>query len=236
MHRILTMRLLAFATCICFGSISLAQVAPKVVETNNPDLKDSKSYALGWQMGDRLSKVGCNGEDFDTKELLAGFIDGLSKKGKLSPKQVEAAFQALDLTVQKRMAELTKKNLETANQFLKTNKEKDGIQTTKTGLQYLVLSSGKGKQPGMASTVTVNYEGKLLNGTVFDSSIASGQPITMRVDRFVEGWQEALQRMKVGDKWKLFVPPGLGYKEEGFPPDIGPNELLVFELELLDVK
>jgi FKBP-type peptidyl-prolyl cis-trans isomerase len=110
------------------------------------------------------------------------------------------------------------------------------VQTTKSGLQYLSLQAGKGKTPTLTSTVKVHYEGKLLSGKVFDSSIARGEPIEFPVNGVIPGWTEALQRMKVGDKWKLFIPPGLAYGERGAGADIGPNELLVFEVELLDVK
>ena len=132
------------------------------------------------------------------------------------------------------MLELAKENMERAKAHLETNKKKDGVQTTKTGLQYQVLKTGNGKTPTLTDTVVVHYEGKLLNGIVFDSSIARNQPMTHPVSKFVPGWTEALQRMKVGDKWLVTIPPSLGYGEEGFQ-SIGPNELLIFELELLDV-
>jgi FKBP-type peptidyl-prolyl cis-trans isomerase len=143
---------------------------------------------------------------------------------------------SLEEKIQKKMIDIGRKNLEKANEFLKVNKDKEGIQTTKSGLQYEVIKAGAGKTPTVTSKVKVHYEGKLLDGTIFDSSVKRGEPIEFPVNGVISGWTEALQRMKVGDKWRLFIPPGLAYGEEGRPPVIGPNELLTFEVELLDVK
>lgn len=199
-------------------------------------LKDPKSYALGFQIGKDMSSSGLGAEDFDLKELMEGFTDGLAEKGKLDDQQIQQAMMTLQERVKAKMIDKSRKNLEKANEFLKTNKDKEGVQTTKSGLQYLSLAAGKGKTPTLTSTVKVHYEGKLLSGKVFDSSIARGEPIEFPVNGVIPGWTEALQRMKVGDKWKLFIPPGLAYGERGAGSDIGPNELLVFEVELLDVK
>jgi FKBP-type peptidyl-prolyl cis-trans isomerase len=183
-----------------------------------------------------MSSTGISAEDLDLKELLEGFSDGLLSKSKLTDQQMQQAMTSLQEQIKSKMIQKSRKNLERANDFLKSNKDKEGVQTTKSGLQYQAIKSGSGKTPSLTSTVKVHYEGKLLDGKVFDSSIARGEPIEFPVNGVIPGWTEALQRMKVGDKWKLFIPPGLAYGERGAGSDIGPNELLVFEVELLDVK
>lgn len=220
-----------------------AQDAPKVIvpapvvpSQGETGLKDPKSYAIGFQIGKDISSSGLSAEDLELKELLEGFTDGLAGKSKLNDQQMQQAMASLQEQMKAKMIQKSRKNLERANDFLKTNKDKEGVQTTKSGLQYQAIKSGSGKTPALTSTVKVHYEGKLLDGKVFDSSIARGEPIEFPVNEVIPGWTEALQRMKVGDKWKLFIPPGLAYGERGAGGDIGPNELLVFEVELLDVK
>jgi FKBP-type peptidyl-prolyl cis-trans isomerase len=133
------------------------------------------------------------------------------------------------------MIEQAKKNLERANVYLEANKKKDGIQTLKSGLQYQVLKSGTGKVPTLTDTVLCHYEGKLIDGTVFDSTLKRNEPAKFGVSQVPPGWIEALQRMKVGDKWVLTLPPNLGFGEQGSPPNVAPNEALIIELELLDI-
>ena len=124
-----------------------------------------------------------------------------------------------------------------ANRFLADNLKLEGVKVTKSGLQYKVIQSGKGPMPKAEDTVRVHYEGKHVDGSVFDSSIARGQPAEFHVGGVIAGWTEALQLMHVGDKWQLFVPPNLAYREQGTPGGpIGPNEVLVFEVELLEIK
>ncbi|MFN6139012.1 MAG: FKBP-type peptidyl-prolyl cis-trans isomerase [Planctomycetota bacterium] len=220
-----------------------AQDAPKVIvpspvvpSQGDTGLKDPKSYAIGFQIGKDISSSGLSAEDLELKELLEGFTDGLTGKSKLNAQQMQQAMASLQEQMKAKMIQKSRKNLERANDLLKTNKDTEGVQTTKSGLQYQAIKSGSGKTPALTSTVKVHYEGKLLDGKVFDSSIARGEPIEFPVNGVIPGWTEALQRMKVGDKWKLFIPPGLAYGERGAGSDIGPNELLVFEVELLDVK
>ena len=110
------------------------------------------------------------------------------------------------------------------------------MKTTATGLQYKVVTQGKGKSPGITDRVTVHYTGKLVDGTIFDSSIQRGQPATFRVNQVIPGWTEALRMMKEGDKWILYIPYALGYGERGSPPQIPPFSTLIFEVELLKVN
>ncbi|MCH9784023.1 MAG: FKBP-type peptidyl-prolyl cis-trans isomerase, partial [Gammaproteobacteria bacterium] len=139
---------------------------------------------------------------------------------------------------QKKMEEQAQANLEEGQAFLDENADKDGVEVTDSGLQYQVLESGEegAQSPTLEDTVEVHYKGMLRDGTVFDSSIERDKPAVFGLKHIIPGWQEALPMMKVGDKWKLFLPPELGYGEQGAGGDIGPNEVLIFEVELLDVK
>ncbi|MCW5557457.1 MAG: FKBP-type peptidyl-prolyl cis-trans isomerase, partial [Verrucomicrobiae bacterium] len=120
--------------------------------------------------------------------------------------------------------------------FLAENKEKEGVITLPSGLQYKVITTGTGPKPTTNDTVVVNYRGTLLDGLEFDSSSSHGQPGIFGVTRVIPGWTEALQLMPVGSKWQLFVPSELGYRASGSPPKIGPNAVLTFEIELLEIK
>ena len=129
------------------------------------------------------------------------------------------------------------KNLKEGKAFLAANAKKDGVKTTATGLQYKVLKSGTGASPQKTDTVKVHYHGTLIDGTVFDSSVQRGEPITFPVSGVIPGWTEALQLMKVGDKWQLFIPSSLAYGELSPPGSkIGPNSTLLFEVELLGIE
>ena len=119
--------------------------------------------------------------------------------------------------------------------FLEKNKQKDGVMTTESGLQYLILSEGKGNNPTLNDNVTVHYHGTLIDGTIFDSSVDRKQPATFPLNGVIPGWQEALQMMSVGSKWKIFIPSELAYGESGAGA-IGPNSTLIFEVELLSIN
>ncbi len=123
-----------------------------------------------------------------------------------------------------------------AKTFLAANAKKDGVKTTASGLQYKVIKSGTGKSPKATDTVKVHYHGTLIDGTVFDSSVERGEPVSFPVNGVIPGWTEALQLMKEGDKWQLFIPSKLAYGERGAGAKIGPNATLIFEVELLAVE
>jgi len=120
--------------------------------------------------------------------------------------------------------------------FLTANARKEGVITTASGLQYKVIKSGTGESPKLTDTVKVHYQGTLIDGTIFDSSIQRGQPISFPVNRVIPGWTEALQLMKVGDKWQLFIPAKLAYGDRSPSPAIPPNSVLIFEVELLGIE
>jgi FKBP-type peptidyl-prolyl cis-trans isomerase len=169
--------------------------------------------------------------------LIAGILDTLAgTEPRLNDEEMTKAFEEINKMLAGRAEAATKDNMAKANEFLEKNKKAEGVIALPSGLQYKVVKQGAGAQPKLTSEVKVHYEGKLLNGKVFDSSIARGEPISFPVSGVIKGWTEALQRMKVGDKWILFIPPGLAYGERGAGGDIGPNEMLIFEVELLDVK
>lgn len=133
-------------------------------------------------------------------------------------------------------ADLASTNLAESNAFLEANKKKAGVVTLPSGLQYKILQEGTGKTPSPTGYVTVNYQGTLPNGTVFDSSYATKEPVTFGVNAVIPGWQEVLPLMKTGSKWMVFVPPQLAYGQRGVGQLIGPNQALIFEIELVDTN
>jgi FKBP-type peptidyl-prolyl cis-trans isomerase FklB len=130
----------------------------------------------------------------------------------------------------------TNKNPSAGESFLMVNKSKPGVVALPDGLQYKIITEGNGIQPMDRDTVTVNYAGKLIDGTEFDSSYKRGQPATFPVSGVIPGWTEALKLMKVGSTWEVYIPATLAYGEQGAPPAIGPNQTLIFKIQLLDVK
>ena len=197
------------------------------------DLKDKASYALGLNFGFNFKRQNI---DLNTDAFAAGFKDAMSgRKPLMSEQEVRETMMAFEKDMQQKQAETAQKNAAEADKFLAANKSKEGVKTTESGLQYKVLKEGSGAQPKSSDTVTVNYRGTLTDGTEFDSSYKRGQPATFPVGGVIKGWTEALQLMKVGSKFQLFIPANLAYGEQG-RPGIPPNSLLIFEVELMDVK
>ncbi len=233
------MRILAIAA-LALCTLSLNCFAQEVVPLNTPGAKkitDAASYGIGFDIGSNIASQGLTSDLLTQADFLAGFVDALAGKDpSVDSKEIQAAMQALGQKIEAKVAEAAKSNLAKSNKFLEDNKKREGVQATASGLQYEVIKTGTGAVPTAKNTVTVHYEGKLISGKVFDSSLKRNEPATFGVTQVIPGWTEALQRMKVGDKWRLFIPPNLGYGERGAGGDIGPNEALIFEVELLEVK
>lgn len=193
-------------------------------------------YFLGISIGQNMAQSGFKVGDFDMDAMLAGFSDALAgKEPTMSEEQLQATQKKIQQLLEKRFqATVTEKQAENSK-WLAANAKKNGVKALEGGLQYQVLKAGTGKSPTKADRVRVHYTGKLVSGKVFDSSVQRGQPAEFGVGQVIPGWTMALQKMKVGDKWMLYIPSDLAYGERGSPPAIGPNEVLVFEVELLGI-
>lgn len=200
--------------------------------------KDKVSYSIGLDIGTTFKKQDM---DIDPATLLKGLQDGVSgTKPLLTEDQVKDTMTAYSKTMMDKQAATAKensgKNQAAGEKFLAENKTKDGVKTTASGLQYKVLKEGNGPTPKETDTVETHYRGTLLSGKEFDSSYKRNEPASFPVNRVIKGWTEALQMMKVGSKYELWIPPNLAYGERGAGQDIGPNETLHFEVELLGIK
>lgn len=219
------------ASMAIFATAALAQ-APTF--KNNAE---KVSYMIGHQIGSNLKR---DGIEVDQNLLNNGLKDALAgTKSPITQEEQQTLMQELqkglrDKAEAKRKAD-SEKNTAEAKKFLEENKKQAGIVTTASGLQYKILAEGKGDSPKATDTVKTHYKGTLLDGTEFDSSIKRGQPATFPVNGVIKGWTEALQLMKPGAKWQLWIPADLGYGERGAGDQIGPNALLSFEVELLEV-
>ncbi len=199
--------------------------------------KDSVSYAIGMDIGGNFKSQSI---DVDMKALVAGIEDVVqSKTVKLTDEQIGQIMTAFQQEMQEKMQaksmEDSKKNQEAGVKFLEENAKKEGVVTLESGLQYKVITEGKGASPTAEQSVSCHYRGTLIDGTEFDSSYKRGEPATFPVNGVIPGWTEALQKMKKGAKWELYVPSALAYGERGAGQTIGPNSTLIFEVELLEI-
>ena len=205
--------------------------------TINSD-KDKLSYTFGANFGKSLKQQEI---EINTDMFLKGMKDGFSgEKMLLTDQEMKETMMAFQKEMAAKHAEkrktLAEKNKKEGEAFLAANKTREGVKTLASGLQYKVINEGTGKTPKATDLVVTNYRGALIDGTEFDSSYQRKNPATFRVTGVIKGWTEALQLMKEGAKWQLFVPPELAYGERGAGPRIGPNATLIFEIELVSVK
>lgn len=210
--------------------------APKQVALDSEVSK--VSYAIGLDVGKSLKGLGADIDRAAFIEALNTQLDGA--KPRLSAEEAGKAKQSF---FQKRAAKqqaerkaLAEKNKAEGEKFLAENAKKDGVKVTASGLQYEVLKMGDGAKPKATDKVKVNYEGKLLNGTVFDSSYKRGQPITFPLNSVIKGWTEGVQLMPVGSKFRFYIPSALAYGENGAGTTIAPNSTLIFDVELLGIE
>ena len=192
---------------------------------------DSVSYGIGVSIGGSLKKDGLDQVDVDL--IAKGMTDAMKgEKQMITAADANMVIQQYMQAAQKKKAEA---NLAKEKKFLEENGKKQGVTTLPSGLQYQVEKMGTGPKPVLTDKVTVHYHGTTIDGVVFDSSVERGQPYQTLVNQVVPGWVEALQLMPVGSKWKLFIPSTLAYGERGSGPKIGPNETLIFDLELISI-
>ncbi len=220
---------------------SLGLAASQANAQDTPSLKtqqDKVSYSIGRNIGENLKRQSV---DVNQDALAAGIKDALSEgQPLLSDEEVRKVLsefqQEMRVKAETSMNELGEKNKKEGEAFLSANKKNEGVITLPSGLQYKVITEGTGKSPQASDTVTTHYRGTLIDGTEFDSSHKRGEPATFPVGGVIAGWTEALQLMKVGSKWQLFIPSDIAYGARGAGQMIGPHASLIFEVELLSIK
>lgn len=220
--------ILIIAAVAMFSACSEGTVSTAKVETSN----DTLSYALGMLIGNNLT------QDFDEVNY-AVMAKAMEEANAESEEVLFADLNEANMFIQSYMSTVLEKkgkeNVEKGEAFLEENANKDGIQVTESGLQYEVITEGTGEKPTAESTVKVHYHGTTIDGEVFDSSVESGQPVEFPLNSVIPGWTEGVQLMSVGSKYKLYVPSELAYGARGAGGAIGPNETLIFEVELLEI-
>jgi FKBP-type peptidyl-prolyl cis-trans isomerase FklB len=204
--------------------------------TNQKAVVKRVSYGIGFDQGKRFLDRGI---ELDAESMFQGFRDAFAKKkGLYSDKELNEAYAVFDKILKAKQAEKAGAAGKKGRDFLAANKKKKGVVTLKSGLQYLVIKQGTGRMPKAKDRVKTHYHGMLIDGTVFDSSVQRKMPFSFRllVDSVIKGWTEALPLMKVGSKWKLFIPSELAYGKRGSPPKIASDSVLIFEIELLSIE
>lgn len=225
----------AVALLACAGGIGAqtppaGEAKPAAPARTPAEVKNEGSYSLGLSVGNQLRELGLTADALALERVTQGLRDALA--GKAQPSAVDA--QRIATLIDGVRTQLAERNRATAKEFLAKNAKRKDVVTTSSGLQYRIVEPGNGAPPKPGDQVTVHYRGTLLDGTEFDSSVKRGQPATFPVSGVIPGWQEALQLMRPGAKYELYIPPALAYDADS-PPPIPPGSLLQFEVELLAV-
>lgn len=240
MKHILKISALAAAVVLTGCNQQSTDDAPARLDTQ----EQASAYAMGASMGSyaqqTLDSQDELGLKMDRELVIKGFADAVHGKSQQSEEEIIAALQehdqALRPLIEKRQQEMMEESRQEAENFLKENADKEGVTVTESGLQYEIIEAGKedGKKPTLEDTVTVHYTGKLVDGTTFDSSVERGQPATFPLNGVIEGWQEGLQLMSEGAKYKLTIPADLAYGDRP-AGSIPPGSVLVFDVELIKI-
>jgi FKBP-type peptidyl-prolyl cis-trans isomerase len=229
-RNLLTVAMIAVTT-----SFGCAQQSTPEIKTDN----DKVSYSIGYDIGRSLKAESIDNLNLDV--LLRGMRDAQGEgEAALTDEEMMTVLmnfqQELMAKQQLKYEESLSRNLTEGRDFLASNALKEGVQTTSSGLQYRVITEGSGPRPSVSSRVTVHYRGTLIDGTEFDSSYSRGEPATFGLNQVIPGWTEGLQLMNVGSKYELVIPSDLAYGERGTQGTIGPNAVLVFEVELIEIQ
>jgi FKBP-type peptidyl-prolyl cis-trans isomerase len=231
------MKLKNVLSAIIFMAVSFSAVHAQSGNVQMKSLMDSVAYSIGTQLGSSLKN---DSLFLDLDILKAGAQDAMSgREPRLSPEVMTNVMEQLgnqiqEKQMQKQMA-IAQESMKKGKDFLNNNKTQQGVKTTPSGLQYKVLTEGTGKAPLATDTVKVHYHGTLIDGSVFDSSVERDEPVSFPLDKVIPGWTEGVQLMKEGSKFVFYIPSELAYGERGAGA-IGPNETLIFEVELLEVR
>ncbi len=220
---------LAMASVVSFASLWTVQVLALDLDTD----KKRFSYIVGMQVGQQIKG---DNIDLDEAAFMAAIKDRMTgAKLQINPADIQATLTRIQKQREIDIAKLAETNQAAGQKFLAANKDKTGVKTLPSGVQYKIINPGTGASPKASDTVEVNYRGTLIDGVEFDSSYSRGQPASFPVNGVIKGWQEVLQVMKEGAKWQIVVPSGLAYGENGAGGAIGPNATLIFDVELLKI-
>ena len=227
------------AVTTLFALLLTAQSAPLFAQGGDVDLENEENriaYSIGANIGQNLVAQGLV-DGIDLSAFIAGMMDSISGEPLLDQATMMAALQTFMQRQADEAAAALNENLAASEAFLAENGQRDGVVTLESGLQYEIMESGPdGPSPSTTNSVLAHYHGTLTDGSVFDSSVDRGEPASFGVSQVIAGWTEALQLMKVGDKWRLFIHPDMAYGEASPTPAIPPNSALVFEVELLEIR